>query len=89
MDNYMKGFYEDQVKTSETKIKLMESGLKRILSDPNNIEVESLSLYVNAINSEKSFLLSAKKNLDEYVSGVAQKKKEAKMKLGIIEVAHE
>lgn len=89
MDNYMKDFYQGQIKTSETKIKLMEAGLKAILSNSDNIVVEELGYFVNAINNEKSSLISAKKSLEEHISGVAKKRQEAKIKLGIIGVAHE
>lgn len=89
MDNYMKEFYENQIKTSETKIRLMKAGLKAILSKPDNIEVEELGSFVNAINNEKASLISAKKNLEEHISGVAKRKQEAKIKLGIVGVDHE
>lgn len=89
MDNYMKDFYEGQIKTSKTKIKLMEAGLKAILSNPDNIEVEGLGSFVNAINNEKTSLINAEKNLEEHISGVAKRKQEARIKLGIVGVAHE
>ena len=78
-----------KIKTSETKIKLMEAGLKAMMSNPDNIEVETLGSFVNAINNEKASLISAKKNLEEHISGVAKKRQEAKIKLGIVGVMHE
>ncbi len=89
MDNYMKDFYEAQIKTSETKIKLMETGLKTLISRLNDVDVDELGCYVNAINSEKALLKTSKKNLEEYISGVAKKKQEARIKLGIAGVTHE
>lgn len=89
MDNRMKDFYESQIKTSETKIKLMEAGLKAMMSNPDNIEVETLGSFVNAINNERTSLISAKKNLEEHISGVAKKRQEAKIKLGIVGVMYE
>ena len=89
MDNYMKDYLEAQINTSETKIKLMEAGLKAMMSNPDNIEVETLGSFVNAINNEKGINDTLKKRLSEYIADAAKEKEKAKIKLGLTGGTHE
>lgn len=89
MDNYMKDYLEAQINTSETKIKLMEAGLKAMITNTDNIQVEILGSFVNAINNEKGINDTLKNRLSEYIADAAKEKEKAKIKLGLTGGTHE
>ncbi|MBR2385701.1 hypothetical protein IKA92_07330 [bacterium] len=80
----MKEIYEKQIAESEKKQKLMEIGLRaQIQSSGETLPLDYINDCINLINAEKATKKYYEEQLQELISGEAERKAEAKRKLGI------
>lgn len=80
----MKNFYETQIAESKLKQQLMELGLRaQMQNSGSTLQLSYVNKCINLINSEKTYQEACQKNLQDEISGEAERKRQAKKALGI------
>ncbi|MBQ7287825.1 MAG: hypothetical protein IJZ29_03245 [Clostridia bacterium] len=80
----MKEFYEKQIAQSEQKQKLMELGLRSQMQNSSaTLQLSYINSCIELIKAEKAVQEYNKEQLKQFLSGEAQKREEAKKKLGL------
>lgn len=79
----MENFYQNLIEESKLKQNLMEIGIKVMMQDTKpNLNV--IGKAIQALEAEKQQQKLHEESLAQYVSGEAQRRAEAKRKLGMV-----
>lgn len=79
----MENFYQNLIEESKLKQNLMELGIK-VLMQESKPNLNVIGRAIQALEAEKQNQKYNEESLAQYISGEAQRKAEAKRKLGMV-----